>query len=57
MGHRAHPASAYTASAHGPLQDILTDLSAESESLHLDTDLQDCVAHKVLGVAGLVSCT
>ncbi|KAM6156811.1 diacylglycerol lipase-beta [Erethizon dorsatum] len=33
------------------LQDILTDLSAESESLHLDTDLQDCVAHKGISQA------
>nr|XP_027775557.2 sn1-specific diacylglycerol lipase beta [Marmota flaviventris] len=29
------------------LQDILTDLSAESESLHLEAKVQDCVAHKV----------
>lgn len=29
------------------LQDILTDLSAESESLHLEAEVQDCVAHKV----------
>ncbi|EHB07902.1 Sn1-specific diacylglycerol lipase beta [Heterocephalus glaber] len=33
------------------LQDILTDLSAESESLHLDTDLQDCLAHKGISQA------
>nr|XP_045000299.1 diacylglycerol lipase-beta isoform X4 [Jaculus jaculus] len=33
------------------LQDILTDLSAESESLELDTDMEDCVAHKGISQA------
>ncbi|XP_048223335.1 diacylglycerol lipase-beta isoform X2 [Perognathus longimembris pacificus] len=33
------------------LQDILTDLSAESESLDLGVDLQDCVAHKGISQA------
>lgn len=28
-------------------QDVLTDLSAESENLELGIELQDCVAHKV----------
>lgn len=29
------------------LQDILTDLSAESEDLNLECGVQDCSAHKV----------
>ncbi|KAM4814300.1 diacylglycerol lipase-beta [Urocitellus parryii] len=33
------------------LQDILTDLSAESESLHLEAEVQDCVAHKGIAQA------
>ncbi|XP_069889604.1 diacylglycerol lipase-beta [Dipodomys merriami] len=33
------------------LQDILTDLSAESETLDLGVDLQDCVAHKGISQA------
>ncbi|KAM4820727.1 diacylglycerol lipase-beta [Thomomys bottae] len=33
------------------LQDVLTDLSAESESLDLELDLQDCVAHKGISQA------
>ncbi|XP_008822225.1 sn1-specific diacylglycerol lipase beta isoform X2 [Nannospalax galili] len=33
------------------LQDVLTDLSAESESLELDIELQDCVAHKGIAQA------
>ncbi|XP_012975863.1 diacylglycerol lipase-beta isoform X2 [Mesocricetus auratus] len=33
------------------LQDVLTDLSAESENLELDIELQDCVAHKGIAQA------
>lgn len=33
------------------LQDVLTDLSAESETLELDIELQDCVAHKGISQA------
>ncbi|XP_020029481.2 diacylglycerol lipase-beta isoform X1 [Castor canadensis] len=33
------------------LQDILTDLSAESENLDLEIELQDCVAHKGISQA------
>ncbi|GAB1290439.1 Diacylglycerol lipase-beta [Apodemus speciosus] len=33
------------------LQDVLTDLSAESETLELDIELQDCVAHKGIAQA------
>lgn len=35
------------------LQDILTDLSAESEALELDCGVQDCSAHKVGGLTQL----
>ncbi|XP_003496355.1 diacylglycerol lipase-beta isoform X1 [Cricetulus griseus] len=33
------------------VQDVLTDLSAESENLELDIELQDCVAHKGIAQA------
>lgn len=33
------------------LQDVLTDLSAESENIELDAELQDCVAHKGIAQA------
>lgn len=36
-----------TASPHTLFQDILTDLSAESEPLDLECEVQDCWAHKV----------
>ena len=43
-----------TASPHTLFQDILTDLSAESEPLDLECDVQDCWAHKVgPGACGL----
>lgn len=63
-----NPCSAHLLASHKPqsshspapltlslaaLQDILTDLSAESEALELDCGVQDCSAHKVGGLTQL----
>lgn len=36
------------------LQDILTDLSAESETLDIECEVQDCLAHKVQAMGSVV---